>query len=137
MAGAGARKLYRAALGERWNERGELFVGESGKLVRDRIPEIIRQNGLAPEVYQASDEEYRRRLRAKLSEEVEEFLQADEASALDELADVLEVVLALAADLGVDEAELRTAAAEKAVKRGAFRDRWVWMGNTGTASIRA
>ncbi|MET9079992.1 nucleoside triphosphate pyrophosphohydrolase [Streptomyces sp. NPDC004232] len=72
-----------------------------GKLVRDRIPQIIREDGAEPVTYTAGREEYRSRLRDKLGEEVAEFLESDEDSAPEELADVLEVVRALAADLGV------------------------------------
>lgn len=53
-----------------------------GKLVRDRIPDIIRANGEEPITYQADPAEYRRRLRDKLLEEVDEFLTADPGNAL-------------------------------------------------------
>ncbi|MFJ3311112.1 nucleoside triphosphate pyrophosphohydrolase, partial [Streptomyces sp. NPDC086549] len=69
----------------------------SGKLVRDGIPQIIREGGAEPVVYTAGPEEYRGRLRDKLGEEVAEFLTADEAAAPGELADVLEAVRALGA----------------------------------------
>ncbi|MFF3691071.1 nucleoside triphosphate pyrophosphohydrolase [Streptomyces sp. NPDC002187] len=65
-----------------------------GKLVRDRIPQIIREDGAEPVTYTAGREEYRGRLRDKLGEEVAEFLEADEDSAPEELADVLEVARA-------------------------------------------
>ncbi|MCP2257524.1 putative house-cleaning noncanonical NTP pyrophosphatase, all-alpha NTP-PPase (MazG) superfamily [Streptoalloteichus tenebrarius] len=100
-----------------------------GKLVRDRIPEIIRRDGAEPVTYVAGDEEYRRRLRDKLGEEVAEFLAADADAAVDELADVLEVVRALAADLGVTPEELEAVRRAKAAERGAFADRVVWTGN--------
>lgn len=73
----------------------------AGKLVRDRIPQIIRNEGAEPVTYIAGPEEYRARLREKLREEVAELLDADERSAPGELADVAEVLLALAADLGL------------------------------------
>jgi predicted house-cleaning noncanonical NTP pyrophosphatase (MazG superfamily) len=103
-------------------------MGAGGKLVRDRIPEIIRANGDEPIVYRAEADEYRRRLREKLGEEVGEFLDADDDHAVEELADVLEVVYALAADLGVDQERLERARAVKAQERGAFADRIVWTG---------
>jgi predicted house-cleaning noncanonical NTP pyrophosphatase (MazG superfamily) len=61
-----------------------------GKLVRDKIPQIIRTKGLEPVIYAADAEEYGVRLRAKLREEVEEFL--DSGSDPEELADILEVL---------------------------------------------
>ena len=100
-----------------------------GKLVRDLIPQIIREDGAEPVTYTAGREEYRSRLRDKLGEEVAEFLEADEDSAPEELADVLEVVRALAADLGVGADRLEKIRAAKAAARGGFADRTVWTGN--------
>ncbi|PIB08553.1 hypothetical protein B1C81_13245 [Streptomyces sp. HG99] len=100
-----------------------------GKLVRDRIPQIIREDGGDPITYIASPAEYRSRLRDKLGEEVIEFLEADEVSALEELADVLEVVRALAAEFGVDAERLEQIRAAKACERGGFAERIVWTGN--------
>lgn len=100
------------------------------KLVRDRIPEIIRSHGGEPVVRTADAGEYRHRLWAKLTEETGEFLAAEDASeALEELADVLEVVHALAAELGSTPEALEAHRAAKAAARGGFRDRIVWSGN--------
>ncbi|MEU8773515.1 nucleoside triphosphate pyrophosphohydrolase [Streptomyces sp. NPDC048606] len=99
------------------------------KLVRDRIPEIIRATGAEPEVYVADPAEYRRRLRAKLAEEVAEYMEADDTDAPEELADVLEVAFALAADLGIDADGLERLRAAKAEQRGGFAQRIVWTGN--------
>ncbi|MEU6708992.1 nucleoside triphosphate pyrophosphohydrolase [Streptomyces wuyuanensis] len=103
--------------------------GQYGKLVRDRIPQIIREDGAEPVTYVACLEEYRNRLRDKLGEEVAEFLEADDSKAPEELADVLEVVHALAADLGVDAGQLEKIREAKATERGGFADRIVWTGN--------
>ncbi|MEU4496918.1 nucleoside triphosphate pyrophosphohydrolase [Streptomyces sp. NPDC023998] len=102
---------------------------EFSKLVRDRIPQIIREDGAEPITYTAGPEEYRSRLRDKLGEEVAEFLAADEESAPEELADVLEVVRALATELGVDADQLEKIREAKARERGGFADRIVWTGN--------
>ncbi|MFE7132429.1 hypothetical protein ACFVIM_16380 [Streptomyces sp. NPDC057638] len=102
---------------------------EYGKLVRDRIPQIIRENGSDPVTYIAGPEEYRNRLRDKLGEEIAEFLAADDAKAPEELADVLEVVHAIAADLGIDTHQLEKIREDKANKRGGFAGRIVWTGN--------
>jgi predicted house-cleaning noncanonical NTP pyrophosphatase (MazG superfamily) len=100
-----------------------------GKLVRDGIPRIIREGGGEPLTHVADPVEYRLRLRDKLGEEVAEFLAADEATAVEELADVLEVVRALAADLGVTPERLDAVRAAKAKERGGFGGRIVWAGN--------
>ncbi|SHF89915.1 nucleoside triphosphate pyrophosphohydrolase [Streptoalloteichus hindustanus] len=105
-------------------------MSSAGKLVRDRIPEIIRRSGSEPVTYTADPEEYHRRLRDKLGEEVAEFLAADdETTAAEELADVLEVVRALAANLGVDPDQLELIRQAKAAERGGFADRVIWTGN--------
>ncbi|MGW0948198.1 nucleoside triphosphate pyrophosphohydrolase [Streptomyces sp. NPDC002623] len=104
-------------------------MSSQGKLVRDRIPEIIRSSGAEPVVHTAGPLEYRRRLRDKLGEEVAEFLAADEAEAPEELADVLEVVRALAAELGIGLAQLEKIREEKARERGGFAERVIWTGN--------
>ncbi|WP_312870970.1 MULTISPECIES: nucleoside triphosphate pyrophosphohydrolase [Streptomyces] len=101
-----------------------------GKLVRDLIPEIIRRDGGEPRTYVADDEEYVQRLKDKLQEELAEFLVAEHVSAqVEELADVLEVVHALARHLGFTPAELDVVRVQKALGRGAFQQRIVWTGN--------
>jgi predicted house-cleaning noncanonical NTP pyrophosphatase (MazG superfamily) len=104
-----------------------------GKLVRDKIPQIIRGKGLEPVIYAAGPDEYAARLRDKLTEEVAEFLASD--SDPEELADVLEVVYALAALAGTEPQQLEKLRAAKADERGAFADRIIWSGNRpGAAS---
>src|SRR6185437_1739141 len=101
-----------------------------GKLVRDKIPEIIRANGEVPYTWVAEGAEYQRLLLAKLSEEVLEFIASDSDPL--ELADVLEVVMALADDLGIGQEELERLRAEKAAERGGFAKGIVWSGNLST-----
>lgn len=98
-----------------------------GKLVRDRIPQIIQSKGLEPIVHSADTDEYATRLRGKLSEEVAEFLASD--SDPEELADILEVLYALAEQVGIDRQQLEKLRAAKAEERGAFADRIIWCGN--------
>lgn len=97
------------------------------KLVRDNIPEIIRRAGEEPAIHTATDEEYGQRLRRKLVEEVDEFLASDNDP--EELADILEVVLALAERAGVNAQQLEDLRAGKAAERGTFSQRIVWSGN--------
>jgi predicted house-cleaning noncanonical NTP pyrophosphatase (MazG superfamily) len=99
------------------------------KLVRDRIPEIIRLHGQTPIVRPAARDEYGRLLRAKLVEEVDEFLCSDDP---EELADVLEVLLALADDVGVGPDRLERLRSTKALNCGRFAQRLVWLGNHGS-----
>ncbi len=104
-----------------------------GKLVRDKIPQIIRSKGLEPLIYTADSDEYDTRLRDKLREEVEEFIASD--SDPEELADVLEVLYALAERAGTDPRQLEKLRMAKAEERGGFADRIIWSGNQPAASL--
>ena len=66
------------------------------KLVRDKIPEIIRSNGEEPEIRILLDEEYKQELEKKLLEEYHEVLDATGTNRIEELADMLEVMISLA-----------------------------------------
>lgn len=87
------------------------------KLVRDRIPEIMRSAGLTPHTRISPPKERLSWLLAKLREETAEVV---DAPCIEECADVLEVVLAIASELGYAEAQLRQVAADKAQQRGGF-----------------
>lgn len=100
-----------------WN--GEIMT-EYNKLVRDKIPEIIKSKGETPVTRILGKDEYRQKLIKKLTEEVGEFGKENNA---DELADILEVVYALANDLGVGKNELEDIRANKSAKRGGFNKR--------------
>ncbi len=94
------------------------------KLVRDRIPEIITKQGLSLTTRILETDEYLTELRTKLQEETNEFLAAESSSeAIEELADMLEVIHALAEAHGASVQELERIRAEKADKRGGFKDR--------------
>jgi predicted house-cleaning noncanonical NTP pyrophosphatase (MazG superfamily) len=105
-----------------------------GKLVRDKIPQIIRSKGLDPVVWTASAEEYGIRLRDKLQEEVAEFIASDNDP--EELADILEVLYALAEEVGTDPQQLEKLRAVKAAERGGFAERIIWSGNRGADASR-
>lgn len=74
------------------------------KLVRDRIPESIEAQGETPNIRILEQEEYLHRLEAKLDEEVGEYHRDKNA---EELADILEVVYALAETMGGREELIR------------------------------
>jgi predicted house-cleaning noncanonical NTP pyrophosphatase (MazG superfamily) len=94
---------------------------KGGKLVRDKIPEIIAKNeGAVPEFRVLGDAEYAEGLRDKLVEEVGEYLASGE---VEELADILEVVYALAARDGLSPVDLERVRAEKRDARGGFDGR--------------
>lgn len=95
---------------------------EYDKLVRDRIPEVIRADGEQPVTHRADDAEFADRLADKLVEEATEFRESGQTA---ELADVLAVLDAIQAHRGVSDDRLRELQAEKAASRGEFEDRVV------------
>lgn len=99
-----------------------------GKLVRDRIPEIIEAAGGIPRVKRLEDGAFHRALNTKLSEEVKELRstrQADEV--LEEAADVLEVLRSIVGLYGATLDDVIRAADEKRTLRGGF-DLRLWLG---------
>ncbi|MCY0864224.1 MAG: nucleoside triphosphate pyrophosphohydrolase [Sulfobacillus sp.] len=94
------------------------------KLVRDRIPEIIASEGKRYRVRTLDTEEFVARLREKLDEEIAEYRRAEtSAEAIEELADILEVIYHLAAVHGSTVEELEAVRIRKRVKRGGFEKR--------------
>lgn len=93
---------------------------EYNKLVRDKIPEIIKSQGEAPVTRTLEDGEYLACLEQKLREETGEYLESGE---LDELADILEVVFALSQARGHSRADLEAAYERKHRSRGGFEQR--------------
>jgi predicted house-cleaning noncanonical NTP pyrophosphatase (MazG superfamily) len=93
------------------------------KLVRDRIPEIIRADGCIPVTRVLDEPEYRTALLAKLVEEAREAQSAPEPDLAGELADVLEVLSALAAAADLPWGQLVDLTATKRDRRGGFDQR--------------
>ncbi len=93
------------------------------KLVRDKILADMQALGQQVTYHKLGNEEYLHELSKKLVEEAKEFDTSNPEEALKELADVLEVVEALAKQYGADFDKLRTLQAERCQKRGAFADR--------------
>ena len=89
------------------------------KLVRDKIPEVIRAQGRECDTSIVARDEKYKLLEAKLQEEVNEFL---EDKNLEELADVMEVLFGLAEALGYSEEELLKARDKKREERGGFKE---------------
>lgn len=90
------------------------------KLVRDRIPEIIAADGKTCTTEILSDKDYLRMLDAKLDEELVEYHKDKN---IEELADLLEVLRAVAVARGYTLDELERVRADKAKKRGGFEQK--------------
>jgi predicted house-cleaning noncanonical NTP pyrophosphatase (MazG superfamily) len=95
------------------------------KLVRDRIPDIIRNDGGIVHLrILDDDEEYRRRLADKVGEEARELESAKTpADRLKESADLLTVMRALLALDGTSSLQLEWEVVRRRQERGGFRDR--------------
>lgn len=89
------------------------------KLVRDRIPEIIKSSGNKCEIEVVSDDVALEYLYKKLNEEVSELL---EDKNLDEIADVMEVLFAIGSKYGYSEEDILNRRNEKRDSRGGFED---------------
>jgi len=94
------------------------------KLVRDTIPELIRDNGEKPVVRKMSVKEFKNEIRKKLIEEVTELVHAtDRQSLLEELADIQEVLIALYEVEHIECSDVTKAARAKRKVRGSFSKR--------------
>ena len=91
------------------------------KLVRDKIPQIIKDKGSIPIIHVADDSEYWEKLKAKLQEEVNEVLE--DLNINEELADVLEVMYAILAFKGTNFEELERIMLKKREERGGFKNK--------------
>lgn len=91
------------------------------KLVRDGIPARLDAAGVRYEVRRATSEEMPALLIAKLQEEIGELLAATtDDEALEEIADVFEVLTALTSQHGADETQTQSRRAAKREARGGF-----------------
>lgn len=90
------------------------------KLVRDNIPFIIEKDGRIPNIKILNDESYKSALNEKLKEEVKEYLMSND---VEELADIVEVVEALAETQGSSIQEVMEIKHKKQNKNGAFKNK--------------
>lgn len=93
------------------------------KLVRDKIPNIIKEKGETPVVRTLEKIEYKKALENKLYEEYKEVIESSNDDRVEELADMLEVIKALAKleDKNLDD--IIEIADKKIEKRGAFEEK--------------
>jgi predicted house-cleaning noncanonical NTP pyrophosphatase (MazG superfamily) len=98
-----------------------MTIKKYNKLVRDKIPQIIFSQGFRAKVYIANEIEYTAHLKEKLQEEVSEFI---DNPCVDELADIQEVILTLAALNGWEEL-LEEKRVAKNINRGGFSKRYI------------
>ena len=90
------------------------------KLVRDKIPEIIEKNGSKCTCRIMSEETYLDCLDTKLFEEVTEY---DMDKSKEEIADILEVLMAIAKARGYEWSDIIAIQEKKREERGGFEQR--------------
>ncbi len=92
------------------------------KLVRDKIEDIIKQEGERPKTRILEKPEKIRELLRKLEEEVKEIISAKEnmPELAKEIGDALEVIDAIIEECGLDKVEVLKMKAERKEKRGGF-----------------
>ena len=105
------------------NKREKIMEKVFNKLVRDKIPEILKNNNEEPITRILNDEEYKIELEKKLLEEYNEVLNATGGDYLEELADMLEVIDALATTQNKTLENIIKIKELKAEKRGGFKNK--------------
>ena len=99
-------------------------AGKYHKLVRDNIPDIIKNNGEEPITRTLNEEEYWHYLCTKVMEELREVEEAESRDeAKKELADLYEVLLAMIKAKDLTMMEIEEAATLKRTKNGGFEKR--------------
>jgi predicted house-cleaning noncanonical NTP pyrophosphatase (MazG superfamily) len=94
------------------------------KLIRDNLPQIMRASGIQVFERVMEKDEYLKRLKDKLLEEAKEVIASGSAKEMrEELADLLEVMLALAKVYGMEFTDIQQAAEQKRADKGGFDNR--------------
>ena len=91
---------------------------EYNKLVRDRIPEIINNEGKLPIIKQVKGKEKLCYLYEKL---IEEATELKEGELVEELADVQEVLEVIMEELNITPEQMKIAKNKKRKERGGFK----------------
>jgi predicted house-cleaning noncanonical NTP pyrophosphatase (MazG superfamily) len=92
------------------------------KLVRDKIPEIIREDGKIPKTRRLSEDKIEKWLRRKVLEEAEEFAEEGE---VEELADLYAILQEYMGSEDISFSKLKDFEEEKAEERGGLKQRIV------------
>lgn len=94
------------------------------KLVRDRIPEIIEATGKHFSTRILNNDEYLKELKKKSFEELNEYVRTENnKDSIEELADLLEIIHALAECHGATIETVEEVRLQKAEKRGGFKEK--------------
>lgn len=99
-------------------------VVKYNKLIRDRIPEIIKEAGWKPEIRTLGEKEFLNALKKKVVEEAGELIEAkDKKGISEEIADIQELLDALISEMKMTKSEIKKLQTAKREKRGGFKKR--------------
>ncbi|WP_316568848.1 nucleoside triphosphate pyrophosphohydrolase [Neobacillus sp. YIM B06451] len=94
------------------------------KLVRDCIPRVIEKTGKKFSTRIMSQDEYVKELKKKAFEELEEYMNTkNDTDAVEELADLLEIIHAFVDVHNTTFEKIESVRKEKAKERGGFKER--------------
>jgi len=93
------------------------------KLIRDKVPQVIKTAGDEYEVRIMGKKEYEKELKKKLVEEAKELNKAPEEKLLNEMADVLELLKSISEHYKIDFKLIEEKQVQKRKKRGSFKKR--------------
>jgi predicted house-cleaning noncanonical NTP pyrophosphatase (MazG superfamily) len=94
------------------------------KLVRDLIPNIIKESGKECVYRTLTDREFKRALVTKVVEEGQELMQASNKNEMvDELGDLYEVIETIMMVYNIDKREIDDHRIKKNITKGGFDDR--------------
>ena len=89
-------------------------------LVRDKVPDIIKEQGKVCICEQLNSKKFIEKLQEKLVEECNEYIKD---GTLEELVDIMEVIRAIANTKGISVTELEMIRQRKATQKGSFQKR--------------
>ena len=91
------------------------------KLIRDKIPEIIKKDNAVPKISELNDKEFKIALKEKLVEEAKELLVAKtDEEILNELSDVLQLIESIALNNNLSITQVEKQKEKKKQERGGF-----------------
>jgi len=99
-------------------------VVKYNKLIRDKIPEIIKEAGWVPTIRILKREEFLGALEKKILEEAGELIEAkDKKGISEEIVDIQELIDVLESEMKLTKLEVKKLQAAKRKKRGGFKKR--------------
>jgi predicted house-cleaning noncanonical NTP pyrophosphatase (MazG superfamily) len=94
------------------------------KLVRDKIPKVIKKEGKTSKTRILNEDEYNKELFKKLIEEAVELSQArNDQEIIEELADIYEVIETILFNKNIDIREIQKQRIKKNIAKGTFEER--------------